>query len=285
MLGQLNEESKRHHPVAFFSKKLSKAERRYGATARELLGLVLGLKRWKHHLLGGRVELWTDCKPLTWLRTQAELAPMHARWLDLFEMFDLELKYVKGEKNVVADALSRRSDLEELDDAGLLSMQALFEDDELYLGAVADLANAEEHEAAVQRTFEEALKEVRAGYDGDPLVTKALAEETRRPAGERRPAQSRAQMEAESRRVDAAARRQAVLEAATKRILRAAADDAKERSAAAAASIEAGLAPLTRAQRKAQEALGRPPEAPQVPDPEGQVRPAAAAKAGSRAKA
>ncbi len=107
------DEAGRLHPVAYFSKKLSRAERRYGATARELMGLVLALRKWRHYLMGcAGVELWTDCKPLTWLKTQSELQPMHARWLELLSQFPLDLKYVKGEENVVADALSRRPDYE-----------------------------------------------------------------------------------------------------------------------------------------------------------------------------
>ena len=84
----------RPHPVAFYSKKLSRAESRYGATARELLGLVLSLRRWRHYLMGSEgVELWTDCKPLTWLQTQSAqtLQPMHVRWLELFAQFPLQL--------------------------------------------------------------------------------------------------------------------------------------------------------------------------------------------------
>ena len=110
------------HPVAYFSKKLSKAERRYGATARELLGLVLALRKWRHYLMGCKgIELWTDCQPLTWLQTQAELQPMHVRWVEMLEHYPLELKYVKGVENVVADALSRRADHEAVDE-GLHSL-------------------------------------------------------------------------------------------------------------------------------------------------------------------
>ena len=195
------------HPVAYFSKKLSRAEQRYGATARELLGLVLALKRWRHHLMGCQgLELWTDCKPLTWLRTQKELQAMHVRWLELLENFPLELKYIKGVENVVADALSRRPDHYEVAAASLVSMLAM--DDapaappacdsdglrgaegqlfalhaEQALGAdwspAAELRAmdaAEAAEAAGHEGLEQMLEAIRKGYDGDELVGRAQKE-------------------------------------------------------------------------------------------------------------
>ena len=40
------------HPVAFFSQKLSSTERNYDTTDRELLAVLLSVKRWRPYLHG-----------------------------------------------------------------------------------------------------------------------------------------------------------------------------------------------------------------------------------------
>jgi hypothetical protein len=113
VLMQEGDDDGRLHPIAFASHKLTLAERRYGATARELLGMVTVLRRWRHYLVGApKVYLRTDCKPLTWLLSQKDLLPMHARWLDLFGQYELDISHIPGVKNVVADVASRRADFE-----------------------------------------------------------------------------------------------------------------------------------------------------------------------------
>ena len=51
-------------PIAFFSKKLSPAEIKYSAFDRELLGVFLAIKHFRHLLEGRHFTIWTDHKPL-----------------------------------------------------------------------------------------------------------------------------------------------------------------------------------------------------------------------------
>ncbi|CAB0014461.1 unnamed protein product [Nesidiocoris tenuis] len=51
-------------PLAFFSKKLSDAERSYSTYDRELLSCYLSVKHFRHYLEGREVALYTDHKPL-----------------------------------------------------------------------------------------------------------------------------------------------------------------------------------------------------------------------------
>ena len=56
----------RQRPVAYFSHRLSKAERNYPVHERELLAIVLALRTWRHYLLGSDFTVFckTDHRPI-----------------------------------------------------------------------------------------------------------------------------------------------------------------------------------------------------------------------------
>ena len=91
-------------PIAFYSRKLNPAQTRYTTTERELLAIVETLKEFRNILLGQRLKVYTDHKNLTYKEFNTERV---MRWRLLIEEFGPELVYIKGESNVVADALSR----------------------------------------------------------------------------------------------------------------------------------------------------------------------------------
>ena len=98
-------------PCAFFSKKLSPAERNYDMGDRELLAVVKALKACRHWLEGAKHPflIWTDHRNLE-TRT---LNPCQARWAMFFTRFVFTLSYRPGSQNKKADALSRLYDTEE----------------------------------------------------------------------------------------------------------------------------------------------------------------------------
>jgi hypothetical protein len=91
-------------PIAFYSRKLNPAQTRYTTTERELLSIVETLKEFRNILLGHRIIVHTDHKNLTYETFNTERV---MRWRLIIEEFGPELKYIKGERNIVADALSR----------------------------------------------------------------------------------------------------------------------------------------------------------------------------------
>ena len=100
-------------PIAFMSKKLTGAESRYPVHEQELLAIITALTTWRHYLSGTSVpvRVRTDHKSLIHFQTQPMLSGRQTRWLETLADYDYVIEYVKGEDNEVADALSRRGDL------------------------------------------------------------------------------------------------------------------------------------------------------------------------------
>ncbi|KAL0150390.1 hypothetical protein M9458_054207 [Cirrhinus mrigala] len=109
VLSQRQGQPPKTYPCAFFSHKLSPAERNYDVGNRELLAIKLALEEWRHWLEGARhlFTILTDHKNLEYLRTAKVLNHRQARWALFFTRFDFEISYRPGSQNLKADALSR----------------------------------------------------------------------------------------------------------------------------------------------------------------------------------
>ncbi|XP_078812643.1 uncharacterized protein lrrc75a isoform X3 [Oryzias latipes] len=118
VLSQREVSSGKLKPCAFFSRKLSPAERNYDVGNRELLAIKLALEEWRHWLEGAEHPfiVWTDHKNLAYLRSAKRLNSRQARWCLFFDRFSFIITYRPGSRNVKPDALSRihsNHDLEE----------------------------------------------------------------------------------------------------------------------------------------------------------------------------
>ena len=94
-------------PIAYASKTLSKAERRYCVTRRELLAVVVFVTQFKHHLLGQKFLLRTDHSSLRWLCSFKDPRDQLARWLEVLQQYDFDIQHRKGQLHGNADAMSR----------------------------------------------------------------------------------------------------------------------------------------------------------------------------------
>ena len=110
VLSQRSAGDKRLHPCAFYSKKLSPAERNYDVRNRELLAVKLALEEWRHWLAGAETPfvVWTDHKNLAYIQTAKRLNSRQAWWALFFGRFNNTLTYCPGSKNIKPDALSRQ---------------------------------------------------------------------------------------------------------------------------------------------------------------------------------
>jgi hypothetical protein len=103
-----------NHVVAYASRQLRKHEEHYPTHDLELAAIVHALKIWRHYLIGKRCEIYSDHKSLKYIFTQPDLNLRQRRWLELIKDYDLEINYHLGKANIVVDALSRRSHLNQL---------------------------------------------------------------------------------------------------------------------------------------------------------------------------
>ena len=91
-------------PIAFYSRRLTSAQEKYTVTERELLAIVETLKEFRSILLGQQIVVHTDHQNLTYKNFNTDRV---MRWRLILEEYGPDLRYIQGEKNVVADALSR----------------------------------------------------------------------------------------------------------------------------------------------------------------------------------
>ena len=95
-------------PIAYASRTLSKAERNYSATDRELLALVWSVKQFRMYLCNvAKFRVFTDHQPIIGLLNSKEPTGRLARWMQLLQEFPMDVFYRPGKLNVVPDTLSR----------------------------------------------------------------------------------------------------------------------------------------------------------------------------------
>lgn len=94
--------------IAYASRILNAAERRYMVTEQEALAIVWALKHWRTTILGHEIKIVTDHQPLKWLLLGKETNSKLTRWgLIISEFGTVSIEYKSGESNADADALSR----------------------------------------------------------------------------------------------------------------------------------------------------------------------------------
>ena len=97
-------------PIAFFSRRLQGAERKYSAFDRELFAIYAAIKHFRHFREGRVFTVFTDHKPLTFaLKCSTDRSPRQTRQLSFIAGFTGDIQHVQGSSKVVTDALSRPS--------------------------------------------------------------------------------------------------------------------------------------------------------------------------------
>ena len=96
------------HPVAYASRMLNGAEKRYSAIEKEALAVSWAAKHFRYMLTGQHTTIYTDHRPLLWLFKDKMAEGRLARFaLNLQNIGSYDIKYRPGKGNANADALSR----------------------------------------------------------------------------------------------------------------------------------------------------------------------------------
>lgn len=105
VLLQIQNGVERH--VAFASKSLSKSERKYCVTRKELLAVVLFVKHFRQYLYGRKFKIRTDHSSLKWLMNYKDPQGQLARWIEMLSSYDFYIEHRPGKFHNNVDSLSR----------------------------------------------------------------------------------------------------------------------------------------------------------------------------------
>jgi hypothetical protein len=73
-----------------------------------MLAIMHALAKFRQYLVGGLFVVRTDHNSLRYFLEQRDLNERQHKWVSKVHAYDFDIEYVKGKKNVVVDALSRR---------------------------------------------------------------------------------------------------------------------------------------------------------------------------------
>ncbi|MBW0535641.1 hypothetical protein O181_075356 [Austropuccinia psidii MF-1] len=106
VLSEVNDSGR--HPIEFDSCKLLPAELNYEIHAKELLGIVWALKRWRAFVLSlsNTFEVLTDHYYLHYFMSSKVLTCRQARWAEFFSEIHFTITYRPGRLATLQDALS-----------------------------------------------------------------------------------------------------------------------------------------------------------------------------------
>ena len=103
VLSQLEEDGS-ERVIAYASRVLTRPERCYYVTTKELLAVVFFTRHFRAYLLGRKFCLRTDHGSLTWLRNFKEPEGQLAWWMEKLQEYDFTISHRPGRKHQNADA-------------------------------------------------------------------------------------------------------------------------------------------------------------------------------------
>lgn len=96
------------HLITFESWKLKEMERLYFIYNKEMLAIMHALAKFRQYLVCRRFVVRMDHNSLRYFLEQKDLNERQHKWVSKIQAYDFDIEYMKGKKNSVADALSRK---------------------------------------------------------------------------------------------------------------------------------------------------------------------------------
>ena len=116
-------------PIAYFSRKLSSAQRNYTTLEKELLSIVESLLEYRSFLYGRKIYVFSDHRNLTFNNMKSQRA---LRWRLIAEEYNVTIIHRAGKSNVAADALSRLPMMESEEPSSVRQAEERFNDSYLF---------------------------------------------------------------------------------------------------------------------------------------------------------
>ena len=111
VLSQLQGDPPREVFLACAAKKNNEAESNYPSWKGEMLGVIVGIKKFEHLLMSKQFILRTDANAIKYLSTMKNNRGIFGRWQMYLAEFDFSVVHRPGIQHLTADALSRRTDI------------------------------------------------------------------------------------------------------------------------------------------------------------------------------
>jgi len=114
ILSQTLPKDNKTHPIAFYSRSLTPAERNYPIYDKELLAIISSLENWRRLLKGTSIPftIFSDHRNLLYQKKPEKMTQRLVRWALFLSEFNFKIVYRPGSNNSKPDALSRRPDYE-----------------------------------------------------------------------------------------------------------------------------------------------------------------------------
>lgn len=120
-------------PICFISRILKDYERRYTISEKEMAAIVFSVIKLKYYLLGNKFTLETDHGSLVYMMNSRFANNRVYRWSLLLQEFVFEIKHIAGNRNIVADGLSRKdTELKENSNNVLIALNYLRENQGIF---------------------------------------------------------------------------------------------------------------------------------------------------------
>jgi hypothetical protein len=114
-------------------------------------------------MIGNKCKIFMDHKSLKYIFTQKELNLRQRRWLELIKDYGLDIHYHPGKENVVADALSRKGQVNNVT-SYLMPQELCWGMEQLNLGMLNNT------EATVMEMESNLEQEIRKGQEANEKI-------------------------------------------------------------------------------------------------------------------